>query len=196
VEFGRSLFERGLTPGRTGNLSVRLGDQVLISPTGSSLGALDPGELSLTDLDGRIVSGSKPSKELPLHLAMYRARSEWTAVAHLHSPYAVALATLENLDADDVLPALTPYFVMRVGRLPLLPYARPGSDALANSLSRLPSGANAALLANHGSIAGGASLAVAVDAVEEIEATAHVYLLTRGQATRTLTDAQASELRT
>jgi 3-dehydro-4-phosphotetronate decarboxylase len=190
----RSLFERGLTPGRTGNMSVRLGNQVLITPTGSCLGFLDPAELASTNLDGVCAGGTRPSKELPLHLAMYRARPELTAVAHLHSPHAVAVATLADLDADSALPALTPYFVRLVGRLPLVPYFPPGSASLPDALARHAGGAHAALLANHGSIAIGATLAEAVDVVEEIEATARIYLLTRGLPARLLTPEQVAEL--
>jgi ribulose-5-phosphate 4-epimerase/fuculose-1-phosphate aldolase len=190
----RSLFERGLTPGRTGNMSVLLGDRVLITPTGSSLGFLDPGALASCDLDGTHLGGARPSKELPLHLAMYRSRPDLTAVAHLHSPYAVAVSTLADLDPENMLPALTPYFIRLVGRLPLVPYFPPGSASLPEALARHASGAHAALLANHGSIAVGATLAAAVDVVEEIEASARIYLLTRGLPTRPLTPAQVAEL--
>jgi ribulose-5-phosphate 4-epimerase/fuculose-1-phosphate aldolase len=195
VTYGRSLFDRGLTPGRTGNLSARSGSRILITPTGASLGRLEADALAVVDLDGTVLAGPQPSKELPLHLAMYRARADGGAVAHLHSPAAVALSILAEVEAADILPALTPYFVMRVGRLPLLAYARPGSRDLAESLGALPNGTNAALLANHGSIALGANLVDAVEAVEEIEATAHVFLITRGAPIRTLTEAQANELR-
>jgi 3-dehydro-4-phosphotetronate decarboxylase len=194
VAQGRSLFERGLTPGRTGNLSVRHRDGVLITPTGSCLGFLDPDRLARANLDGTLLDGPPPSKELPLHLAMYRACPGLAAVAHLHSPHAVAVATLAGLDPDGALPALTPYFVLRVGRLPLVPYGPPGSPFLPAALVRHAAGAHAALLASHGSIAAGATLAEAVDAVEEIEATAHIYLLTRGLPARPLTAEQIAEL--
>jgi ribulose-5-phosphate 4-epimerase/fuculose-1-phosphate aldolase len=195
VRYGRSLFDRGLTPGRTGNLSARSGNRILITPTGASLGRLKTDAFSVVGLDGAVLSGPLPSKELPLHLAMYRARADGGAVAHLHSPAAVALSILTDVDAADILPALTPYFVMRVGRLPLVPYARPGSPELAEALSTLPKGTNAALLANHGPIALGSTLVEAVEAVEEIEATAHVFLITRGAPIRTLTETQANDLR-
>lgn len=195
VTLAQSMFARGLTPGRTGNLSVRVGDHIVATPTGSSLGFLDPTRLAVVDLDGHPVAGDPPTKELPLHLAVYRARADLRAVAHLHSPHAVAVSTLRDLDTHDVLPALTPYFVMRVGRLPLAPYAAPGSRTQVPWLRRAFRDVDAVLLANHGSLAGGTSLPGAVDLVEEIEATAQIHLLTRGLSTRPLTATQILQLR-
>lgn len=186
VATGRSLFERRLTPGRTGNLSVRIGDEVLITPTGTSLGGLEPGELAMIGLDGAHRFGPTASKEAFLHVAMYRARPEARAVVHLHSRHAVAVSCLADVDPEDVLPPLTAYFVMRVGRLPMLPYFAPGDVALGPVAERSAAEHQALLLANHGPIAAGVNLAAATDSIEEIEETAALYLLLRGETTRPL----------
>ena len=194
VALGASLFGRRLTFGRTGNLSVRVGDRLLVTPTGSSLGDLDPGAVATLRLDGSPVSGPKPSKEAFLHAAMYRARPGAGAVAHLHSTYAVAVSCLAGTDPDDVLPPLTAYYAMRVGRLPLLPYHAPGDPAL-GPLTERAARHHALLLANHGPIVAGPDLAAAADTIEELEETARLFLLLHGHATRPLTDHQAELLR-
>jgi ribulose-5-phosphate 4-epimerase/fuculose-1-phosphate aldolase len=195
VEVGRSLFARGLSPGTSGNVSARVDGGFLLTPTNASLGTLDPARLSLLDEDGRHVGGDRPTKEVWLHLAMYAERTDAQAIVHLHSTHAVAVACLADADPADVLPPLTPYYVMRVGRLPLVPYGRPGDDSLAGAVRELARDHHALLLANHGPIAAGASLAAAAAAVEEIEETAKLVLLTRGLETRQLTDEQLAELR-
>jgi 3-dehydro-4-phosphotetronate decarboxylase len=195
VETGRSLAARGLSPGTSGNLSVRVGDGWLMTPTNSALGALDPARLSLLDADGRHVDGDPPTKEVWLHLAVYAERPDAQAIVHLHSTHAVAAACLADVDPDDVLPALTPYYVMRVGRLPLVPYGRPGDGSLADEVRARARMSHALLLANHGPVVAGPTLAAAASAAEEIEETAKLALLLRGLPTRTLTPAQVDELR-
>jgi ribulose-5-phosphate 4-epimerase/fuculose-1-phosphate aldolase len=195
VEVGRSLFARGLSPGTSGNVSARIDGGFLMTPTNSSLGALDPEGLSVLDPEGRHVDGDPPTKEVWLHLAMYAERPDAQAIVHLHSTHAVAVACLADADPADVLPPLTPYYVMRVGRLPLVPYGRPGDDSLSGAVRELARDHHALLLANHGPIAAGASLAAAAAAVEEIEETAKLVLLTHGLETRQLTDEQLAELR-
>lgn len=190
VTTGRSLFERRLTPGRTGNVSVRTGDALLITPTGTGLGGLRAEELAVVGLNGAHRSGPKPSKEAFLHLAMYRARPDARAVVHLHSRHAVAVSCLADVDPADALPPLTAYFVMRVGRLPVLPYFAPGDAALGPVAERAAADHHALLLANHGPITAGADLAAATDAIEEIEETAALYLLLRGHPVRALDKAQ------
>ena len=192
---GRSIFDRGLTHGSTGNLSAKLDDGWLLTPTGSSLGRLDPARLSKLDWDGKLLSGDPPSKESFLHLGMYRERPSNGAVVHLHSTHSVAVSILEEVDPRDVLPPLTAYYVMRIGTLPLVPYFAPGDMQLADAVRRLASKHHALLLANHGPVVGGSSLAAAADAVEELEATAKLYLLVRGQKLRCLTDAEIAEIR-
>jgi ribulose-5-phosphate 4-epimerase/fuculose-1-phosphate aldolase len=195
ADLGASFFERGLTFGRTGNISVRLGDEILVTPTGSSLGRLDPEALSSIDTAGNHTGGAKPSKEAFLHAAVYRARPDAGAVVHLHSTHSVAVSCLADLNAEDVLPPLTAYYVMRVGRLALLPYHAPGDDSL-ESLAEKVAGENRAfLLANHGPVVAAADLASAADAVEELEETARLFLLLQGHVTRPLTAAQATALR-
>lgn len=194
VELGASLFQRRLSFGRTGNLSVRLGEDILITPTGSSLGQLDRDQLSVIDQGGRHLRGPAPSKEAFLHAAIYRARPSAGAVVHLHSSHAVAVSCLAGLDETDVLPPLTAYYLMRVGRLPLLGYRAPGDPSLGPLAERAALGDHALLLANHGSIVAGTDLAEAADAAEELEETARLFLLLRGQQLRPLTADQVADL--
>jgi ribulose-5-phosphate 4-epimerase/fuculose-1-phosphate aldolase len=192
---GRSIFERGLTHGSTGNISARLADGWLLTPTGSNLGQLDPATLSRLDWNGALLSGAPPSKESFLHLAMYRERSQNGAVVHLHSTHSVAVSVLDDIDPGDVLPPITAYYVMRIGTLPLVPYYAPGDLQLAEAVRRLAGKHHALLLANHGPVVAGSSLAAAADAVEELEATARIFLLLQGQRLRLLTGDQVAELR-
>lgn len=193
-ELGLSIFERGLTAGSSGNLSARLDDGFLVTPTNSSLGRLDPARLSKLDSDGKLVSGDPPSKEAFLHRALYLARPGAGGVVHLHSTHAAAVSCLAGLDAADALPPLTPYFVMKIGRLPLVPYHRPGDPKLGDVIRGLAARRPAVLLANHGPVVSGATLEDAANAAEELEETAKLFLLLRGQLVRTLTPEQITEL--
>ena len=194
ARLGRSLFERGLTHGSTGNLSIRTDDGYLMTPTGSSLGTLDPARLSMLDAHGIHVGGDAPTKEALLHLAMYRQRPRDRAVVHLHSTHSVAVSLLADVDPDDVLPPLTAYYVMRIGRLPLLPYFPPGDPRLADVVATAATRHHALLLANHGPVVSGASLADAADAVEELEATARIWLLVRHERIRELNAEETTEI--
>jgi ribulose-5-phosphate 4-epimerase/fuculose-1-phosphate aldolase len=191
----RSLFERGLTHGSTGNLSLRIGDGFLMTPTGVSLGALDPARLSRLDASGAHVDGDAPTKEAALHLAMYRERPGDHAVVHLHSTHSVAVSVLAEIDPVDALPPLTAYYAMRVGTLLLLPYFPPGDAALAEAVGHAAARHHALLLANHGPVVSGASLASAVDAIEELEATARLWLMVRNERVRALDADEVAELR-
>jgi ribulose-5-phosphate 4-epimerase/fuculose-1-phosphate aldolase len=195
VTLGASLFTRGLTAGRTGNLSVREGDRIVVTPTGANLGALDPAQLSVIDADGVHVDGPPPSKEAFLHAAVLRARPQANAVVHLHATHAVAVSCLVDIDPSDVLPPLTAYFVLRVGRVPLLPYHAPGDVRLGPAAEAHAQQHHALLLANHGPIVAGVDLASAADAIEELEETARLFLLLRGHRTRPLTPEQVDGLR-
>jgi ribulose-5-phosphate 4-epimerase/fuculose-1-phosphate aldolase len=195
VDLGAALYDRGLTPGRTGNLSVRAGDRIMITPTGVCMGRLDPDRLSVTSLDGTHIAGDQPSKELALHRALYGHHPDCTAVAHLHSTHAVAVSCLPDLDPDEPLPTITPYFAMRVGRLPLVEYAHPGSHELEAEVARAAEQSRCVLLRNHGSLAAAPTLEGAVDAVEEIEETAALCLLLRDRAPLSLSEADIAELR-
>jgi ribulose-5-phosphate 4-epimerase/fuculose-1-phosphate aldolase len=195
AQIGRSMFERRLTFGSSGNISVRISDGWLMTPTGSSLGRLDPASLSKLDDSGRLISGDAPTKESFLHLAMYRERAKAGAVVHLHSTHSVAVSCLEGIDTQDVLPPITAYYVMRVGKLPLIPYFAPGDKALGEAVGKMAAKHNAVLLANHGPVVAGASLAAAVDAIEELEETARLYLLLHGRPTRYLDAEQIADLK-
>ena len=192
---GRSIFERGLTFGSTGNISMRLSDgTLLLTPTNISLGELDPERIAHLDADGRHLAGDPPTKETFLHRCMYGERPQARAVVHLHSTHAVAASILADVDPDDVLPPLTAYYVMRVGRLPLVPYHPPGDEALALAVRDRAADSHALLLANHGPIVAGPSLADAQYATEELEETAKLFLLLKDRPHRPLSDRQVRAL--
>jgi len=192
---GHSIFVRGLTFGSSGNISVRLGDFYLMTPTNASLGELDPARLSKLSLDGTLLSGDAPTKESFLHRAMYEERGSAEAVVHLHSTHSVAVSCLADVDPANVLPPITAYYVMRVGTLPLIPYFKPGDLRLADAVRSLAGSHHAVLLANHGPVVAGTSLSAASAAIEELEETASLHLLLHGHRTRFLTEEQVAELR-
>lgn len=192
---GASLFNRGLTHGSTGNISAALPDGGwLMTPTGSSLGTLDPARLSRLDPAGTHVGGDKPTKEAFLHTCMYRERPKSGAVVHLHSTHSVAVSCLDGIDCENCLPPITAYYVMRIGKLPLVPYFPPGDEALAEAVAQMAGRHHAVLLANHGPVVAGSSLSAAQDAVEELEETAKLFLMLRGEKVRALTESQVTEL--
>lgn len=193
-QFGRSLYERGLTTGSSGNISVRLDDGWLMTPTNSCLGLLDPARLSKLDGKGSLISGDPMTKESFLHIAMYDQRPDAEAVVHLHSTHSVAVSCLADVDRTNVIPPITAYYVMRVGTLPLVPYYRPGDKALAEAVRGFADKHHAVLLANHGPVVAGSSLSAAVYAIEELEETAKLYLMLQGCKTRFLTAEQVAEL--
>lgn len=191
----RSMFDRGLTAGSTGNISARTADGgLLISPTGTSFGRLDPARLARFDAAGRQLSGNKPTKEISLHTAFYDTRSRTAAVVHLHSCHAVALSTLADTNPVDFLPPITPYAFMQLGRVQLLPYFRPGDPAIGAAVRGLAGRKSAVMLANHGPVVAGLDLEAACNAIEELEATARLALLLRGQRPNMLTPGQVDEL--
>src|SRR5216684_1726141 len=192
---GAYILARGLTAGSSGNISLRTGDGWLMTPTNASLGRLDPARLSKLGHDGHLISGDPPTKESFLHRVMYEERRGTGAVVHLHSTHSVAVSCLAEIDPSDVLPPITAYYVMRVGRLPLVPYYRPGDMALAEAVRGLAGKHHAVLLANHGPVVAGASLDAAANAIEELEETAKLFLLLRGCKTRFLTADQVAEVR-
>jgi ribulose-5-phosphate 4-epimerase/fuculose-1-phosphate aldolase len=196
VEVGGSLFDRLFTFGSTGNISARLSNgDLLMTPTNASLGKLDPARLSKFSAEGVHIGGDKPTKEAFLHQCMYCERQGAGAVVHLHSTHAVAVSILDGLNPDDLLPPLTAYYVMRVGRLPLVPYFPPGDAALAEAVGLKARDSHAVLLANHGPVVAGKTLRDAQYATEELEETAKLFLMLRGSTIRPLTDAQADALR-
>ena len=193
--FGRSLFERGLTPGSSGNISLRLDDGGwLVTPTNASLGALDPARIARLDAGKRLVSGDPPTKEIPLHDALYETRSVARAVVHLHSTHAVAVSMLPGIDPRAVLPPMTPYYLMKCGATALVPYFRPGDPAVADAIKGLAGQYSSVLLANHGPVVAGDTLEAAVYAMEELEETAKLFLLLRGLNPRFLSPGQVEDL--
>lgn len=195
ARIGASLFNRGLTAGSSGNISVRLPEGGwLMTPTNISLGTIDPARLSRFDAGGTLVAGDPPTKEAFLHFAMYGERPSAGAIVHLHSTHATAVSILRDIDPTDVLPALTAYYIMRVGRLPLVPYFAPGDARLAEAVRALAGQHHAVLLANHGPIVAGTNLANAQFATEELEETARLFLMLHGHAIRPLNSAQIIDL--
>ena len=191
---GKSLYDRGLAHGSAGNISVKLSDGWLMTPTNSCMGRLDPARISRLDGNGKLVAGDKPSKETFLHIAMYEERASCGAVVHLHSAHAVAVSCMGGLDATNVFPPITAYAVMQVGRLALVPYYPPGDESLAGAVRKVASAHHAVLLANHGPVVAGSSLDAAVNAIEELEQTAKLVLLLRGHPTSYLSVEQVAEL--
>src|ERR1700730_8930433 len=192
---GRSLFERGLTPGSSGNISVRLDDGGwLVTPTNASLGSPDPARMCRLGADGRLFSGGGPPKEGPLHTALYQTRSAARAVVHLHSTHSVALSMLPEIDPRAALPPMTAYYLMKCGQTALVPYYRPGDPAVADAIKGLAGKYSSVLLANHGPVVAGDTLEAAVFAIEELEETAKLYLLLRGLNPRFLTPEQVADL--
>ncbi len=193
-DVANSLYERGYAHGSTGNISVRVGDEVWVTPTGLPLRGLAPARLARIDLEGKLLNENRPSKEHPFHTAIYRQRPEERAVVHLHSTYAVALSCLADFGGDADLPPLTPYYFMRVAPLAVLPYFRPGSAGLAAAIEQVAAAHHSMLLRNHGLICAGSSISEAADRAEELEQTARLFFILRGEHTRPLTPSDVEEL--
>ena len=191
---GKSMFDRGLTVGSAGNISVRMQDGWLMTPTNSCLGRLDPAKLSKVDAKGNLLSGDKQTKESFLHLSMYGERPAAGAIVHLHSTHSVAVSCLADVDSQQPIPPITAYYVMKIGDLVLLPYYAPGDMSLANAVKEVAGRHHAILLANHGPIVAGKDLESAVYATEELEETARLYLLLRGSRLKILSPEQVAEL--
>mgnify|MGYP001800755436 FL=1 len=195
TRFAKSIFDRGLTCGSSGNISVRLSDgNILVTPTGSSMGFLDPAQISLMSPTGEHLSGDKPTKEIPLHTAFYDTRTTTGAVVHLHPTHSVALSMLPDINPDNVLPPLTPYTIMRLGKVKLLPFFLPGDPGMGEAVRGLAGKRSAVLLANHGPVVAGKELAATVYAMEELEENAKLAILTRSLDAIGMTDAQVSRI--
>ncbi len=191
----KSMFERGLTGGSTGNISARTEDGgLLVSPTGTSFGRLDPGRLSRFDARGKLIDGDAPTKEMPLHSAFYDTRSTAGAVVHLHSCHAVAWSLMPDVDPDNFLPPLTPYAIMKLGKVQMLPFFRPGDPAMGQAVRGLAGKRSAVMLANHGPVVAGKDVEAACNAIEELEDTARLAMMMRGYQARQLTPAQITDI--
>ncbi|MEY1554411.1 aldolase [Yoonia sp. R2331] len=191
----KSMFDRGLTGGSTGNISARTADGgLLVSPTGTSFGRLDPSRLSRFDVKGVLIDGDPPTKEMPLHSAFYDTRSTAGAVVHLHSCHSVALSMMPNVNEDDFLPRLTPYAIMKLGRVKLLPFYLPGDPAMGDAVRGLAGKRSAVMLANHGPVVAGKDIEAACNAIEELEDTARLAMMTRGMSPRGLSQTDVERL--
>jgi ribulose-5-phosphate 4-epimerase/fuculose-1-phosphate aldolase len=191
----KSLFDRGLTGGSTGNISARTADGgLLVSPTGTSFGRLDPAKLSRFDVSGNLIGGDAPTKEMPLHCAFYDTRVGTGAVVHLHSCHSVALSLLPTQDENNFLPPLTPYAIMKLGKVQLLPFFVPGDSAMGDAVRALNGKRSAVMLANHGPVVAGSTIEAACNAIEELEDTAHLALLTHGMRPKGLSEEQVRDI--
>ncbi len=191
----KSMFDRGLTGGSTGNISARTSDGgLLVSPTGASFGRLDPGRLSRFDAVGTRIDGDPPTKEMPLHSAFYDTRSSAGAVVHLHSCHAVALSLLADADEDNFLPPLTPYAIMKLGKVKLLPFFLPGDPAMGDAVRGLAGKRSAVMLANHGPVVAGKDVESACNAIEELEDTARLAMMTKGMHAMQISQANIIKL--
>ncbi|MDQ2080914.1 class II aldolase/adducin family protein [Xanthobacteraceae bacterium Astr-EGSB] len=186
------VYEKDLVRGAGGNVSVRSGDRILISPTGRCLGVVDEDDVVQLGLDGTVIGAGRPSKEWRMHLSCY-GREDVRAVVHVHSAYAVGVACLRQLDHDCSMPVYSPGYSVRVGKLPAVAYMRPGSSELAQAVATLIARRNSVLLANHGVVAVGASADQAFDIAEEIEENARLHFLLDGRG-RPLDEQQQAAL--
>ena len=191
----KSMFDRGLTGGSTGNISARTSDGgLLVSPTGTSFGRLDPARLSRFDVDGQFIGGDKATKEMPLHSAFYDTRSTAGAVVHLHACHSVAWSMMPDVDEDNFLPPLTPYAIMKLGKVKLLPFFMPGDPAMGEAVRGLAGKRTAVMLANHGPVVAGKDIEAACNAIEELEDTARLAMLMRGYDAKALSPEQVQNL--
>ena len=174
---GKSLYERGYTVGSAGNISARLEDGWLITPTDACLGRLKPQEIAKVSKDGTWVSGSKPSKTLELHRQVYDRNPEVNGVVHTHSTSLVALTLAGGWSNDDILPPLTPYQVMKVGHVPLIAYQRPGSPDVAAQVAQLANTVRGVMLERLGPVVWESSVSKASFALEELEETAKLWMM-------------------
>ncbi len=188
------LFQRGLAHGSAGNISIKSGNHYIATPSGSSFGDLSEDDVSILDNCGNLLSGKKATKEMPFHMAWYEVNPQHNAVVHLHSTFATAVSCLENTDPDNVLPPLTPYQVMKIGRLPLIPYEKPGDQKIAQHIRESATGLKAVLLSNHGPVCGAANINSAVDVLEELESTCRLFLLLDGKKIRYLSKDDVARL--
>lgn len=196
VSLASSLFQRGYVSGGAGNMSAKLPDgNFLATPTGSSFGRLEAYRLSAIDIDGNLISGDRPSKEVAFHLEIYKNKPECNAIVHTHSTHLTAISCLEGIDHDNAIRACTPYYVMRIGSLPVIPYLKPGDPRIAEELGKRAKNYRAFLLANHGPVVTGTNLIDAVDNIEELEETAKLALLLKGKGISYLTDNDIAELK-
>ncbi|MDC7245967.1 MAG: aldolase [Sphaerochaetaceae bacterium] len=195
IELGKFLHKNQYAKGSAGNLSVRLdSESILATPTNSSLGSLQIDRLSKLNMNGELIDGDRPSKEVPFHLAVYE-NSDANAVIHLHSTFLTALSCLKDLDPENVLRPVTPYVVMKAGEIPLIPYYKPGSVMIAKDIAKVADDHRAFLLANHGVVVTGSSIEHALQIFEELEESAKLFFILKGMNIRYLDSKDISELK-
>ncbi|MCS3422847.1 ribulose-5-phosphate 4-epimerase/fuculose-1-phosphate aldolase [Rahnella sp. BIGb0603] len=173
---GESLFQRGYTVGSSGNISARLDDGWLITPTDACLGNLDPAKIAKVNLQGEWINGEKPSKTLKLHQGIYQNNPDAQCVTHTHSTYLVLLTLRGVWSPEAILPPITPYQVMKVGKIPLINYHRPGAQEVAERVATLANHVKGVMLERLGPVVWGHSVAHASYILEELEETAKLWL--------------------
>lgn len=193
IEYSRTLYERKLLHATGGNTSVRDGDFVWISQTGAELGSLTEKEVVKVDLQGTLVEGEAPSKEMGMHLAMYRARKDAGAVIHAHPTFAITLSTLIKEASNDAIRPYTAAFYVRAGRVPMIPYHGSGAHSLHVAVEELAVDYHALLLRQHGMIVAGSNMAQTLGMVEEIEQCCQISVAS-GLKGEWLTEAQCQEI--
>lgn len=196
VVLGASLYDRGYIAGSAGNMSVRINEsEILMTPSGSCLGRLDEKTLSKVKLDGTLVDGKKPTKEIFFHLALYRNDPECSAIVHLHSTWTTLLSSLADLDRGCPIRPFTPYYVMKIGQLQVISYYPPGDKRLADDMVAWAGKRKAFLLQNHGAVLLHKTLEGAADMAEELEETAKIACQSGEMNIRYLTDDEIQELK-
>lgn len=198
---GKSLFDRGYAHSTAGNISVRTEEGFLITPTDACLGFMEPAQIAFVNVQGEQISGAPASKTLSLHQAIYRADPEARCVIHTHSTHLVALTLMGVWTSEDILPPVTPYYVMKVGHVPLVPYHRPGDPEVAKRVAamiesglRADKPLRAVMIERLGPNVWHRSLSAAMAALEELEETAKLWLLS-GRAVEPLSATAIDELK-
>lgn len=194
VAYAKSIFDRALTSGASANMSVRIAEGWVMTPTNSCFGFLNKDELSVVAHDGTLLKGAPPSKEFRLHKAIYDKRPEDTCVIHLHSTYATALSCLPCNDESNCVPSYTPYLTMRLGPIALVPYFSPGNDDLAEAVGLVADKHPGIIMANHGPIVSATDVEKCVYGIEELEESCKIALLLKDLNANKLANEQIQEL--
>ena len=193
ITCSRILYDRKLLHATGGNTSVRDGDYVWISQTGAELGSLTEEQVVKVDLQGTVIEGERPSKEMGMHLAMYRSRPNAGAVIHAHPTFAITLSTLITEPSLDAIRPYTAAFYVRAGRVPMIPYHGSGAHSLHRAVEELAAHYHALLLRQHGLIVAGKTMSETVGMVEEIEQCCQIGIASSPKG-EWLSEAQCAEI--